>query len=64
LAKAKRELTPEQEAQAAKMKELLEQRKAERLQRDAATTRGANAGGGWAHGVDAKQIRSGRRGNR
>jgi len=64
LAKAKREPTPEQIAQAEKMKELLEQRKAERKERDTASTRGANAGGGWAHGVDAKQIRSGRRGNR
>jgi hypothetical protein len=64
LANKKRELTPEQQAQAAKMKELLEQRKAQRQERDTAATRGANAGGGWAHGVDAKQIRSGRRGNR
>lgn len=60
----KRELSPAQAAQAEKMKQLLEQRKAERQERDTASTRGANAGGGWAHGVDAKQIRSGRRGNR
>jgi hypothetical protein len=66
LAKAKKKsVSPEAAAQAAAMKKLLEERAAARKQQDQANTRGANAGGGWAHGgVDAAQIRSGRRGNR
>ena len=64
MAEKKKELSSAEAAQAAKMKELLERRAAERREHDRASTRGANAGGGWAHGIDAKQIRSGRRGNR
>jgi hypothetical protein len=47
------------------MKALLERREAERKEREAEKTKGAAAGGGWAPGgVDARQTRSGRRGNR
>jgi hypothetical protein len=63
--KKKKELSPELAAQAAAMKERLEQLAAERKERDAARSRGGNAGGGWSPGgVDPHQIRSGRRGNR
>jgi hypothetical protein len=64
LAKAKREPTPEQLAQAAKMKELLEQRKAERDARDAAHAKGELVDGFHPHAAAAKQTRAGRRGNR
>jgi len=61
----KKKPSPEAEAQAAAMKERLEQLAAERRERDEAHARGANAGGGWSPGgVDPTQIRSGRRGNR
>jgi len=61
----KKKASPEAEAQAAAMKERLEQLAAERRERDEAHARGANAGGGWSPGgVDPTQIRSGRRGNR
>jgi hypothetical protein len=63
LAKGKK-VSPEQARQAAAMKARLEQLQQQRTDQDRAATKGANAGGGWAHGVDAKQIRSGRRGNR
>ena len=64
MAKAKREPTPEQVAQAAKMKELLEQRKATRVARDQAHARGEAVDGFHPHGSAGKQIRSGRRGDR
>jgi hypothetical protein len=65
LAKEKPEVSPERAAQAEKMKALLEKREAERKEREAEKTKGAAAGGGWAPGgVDARQTRSGRRGNR
>jgi len=60
----KKKLSPEAEAQAAAMKERLEQLAAERRERDEAHARGETPGGGFAHGVDPRQIRSGRRGNR
>jgi len=63
--KAKRELTPEEAAQAAAMKKRLEELEVQRKERDAARSRGVNAGGGWAPGgFEPHQIRSGRRGNR
>ena len=47
------------------MKKRLEELAAERKERDAARSRGGNAGGGWSPGgVEPHQIRSGRRGNR
>ena len=62
---AKKEVDPARAAQAEKMKAILEKREAERREREAAKTKGAAAGGGWAPGgVDARQTRSGRRGNR
>ena len=60
----KKPVSPEAARQAAAMKARLEQLQAQRAERDKENVKGANAGGGWAHGVDAKQIRSGRRGNR
>ena len=60
----KKPVSPEAARQAAAMKARLEQLRAQQIERDQAASKGANAGGGWAHGVDAKQIRSGRRGNR
>ena len=65
MADKKKQLSPEAAAQAAKMKERLEQLAAERREREEEHARGGNAGGGWAPGgVDPSQIRSGRRGNR
>jgi hypothetical protein len=62
---AKRKLSPEAAAQAERMKQRLEQLKAERLERDTAHSRGQTPAGGFAPGsVAGKQIRSGRRGNR
>jgi hypothetical protein len=60
----KKTLSPEAAAQAAAMKERLEQLAAERRERDEAHARGETPAGGFAHGVDPRQIRSGRRGNR
>jgi hypothetical protein len=61
----KRELSPEETAQAAAMKKRLEELAAQRKEHDAARARGGNAGGGWSPGgVEPHQIRSGRRGNR
>ena len=58
-------MDPARAAQAEKMKALLERREAERKERESEKTKGAAAGGGWAPGgVDARQTRSGRRGNR
>ena len=63
--KAKRELTPEEAAQAAAMKKRLDELAAQRKEQDSARSRGGNAGGGWSPGgVEPNQIRSGRRGNR
>ena len=60
----KKPVSPEAARQAAAMKARLEQLAAQRKQRDHESLKGAGSGGGWGHGVDAKQIRSGRRGNR
>ena len=63
--KKKKQVSPEVAAQAERMKELLEQRAAQRREREAESKRGASAGGGWGPGgVEPHQIRSGRRGNR
>ena len=65
MADKKKQLSPEAAAQAAKMKERLEQLEVERLERDLAHARGETPVGGFAPGsVSGKQIRSGRRGNR
>jgi hypothetical protein len=65
LAKPKRKVSPAAAAQAEAMKARLEQLKAERREHDEAHARGeALPDGGFAHGVDPRQIRSGRRGNR
>jgi hypothetical protein len=62
---AKKEVSPERAAQAEKMKAILEKREADRKEQEAQKAKGARAGGGWAPGgVDARQTRSGRRGNR
>jgi len=61
----KRELTPEEAAQAAAMKKRLDELAEQRKEQDSARSRGGNAGGGWSPGgVEPNQIRSGRRGNR
>jgi len=61
----KKKLSPEAAAQAAAMKERLEQLAAERRERDAAHARGETPVSGFGPGgVDQQQIRSGRRGNR
>jgi hypothetical protein len=63
--KKKKAVSPEAAAQAEKMKQRLEELASKRREREAANTRGANAGGGWGPGgVEPSQIRSGRRGNR
>jgi hypothetical protein len=62
---SKKKLSPAAAAQAEKMKERLEELAAERREHDEAHARGeALPGGGFAHGLDPRQIRSGRRGNR
>ena len=58
-------MSPEAAAQAEKMKARLEELAAQRKEREAEKAKGRNTGGGWAPGgVDARQTRSGRRGNR
>ena len=58
-------VSPQLAAQAAAMRERLDQLKAQRAEHEADQRRGANAGGGWKPGgVDPTQTRSGRRGNR
>ena len=65
MAKQKKKVSPAAAAQAEKMKERLEQLAAERREHDEAHARGESLpSGGYAHGVDPQQIRSGRRGNR
>ena len=65
MAKPKKTLSPEAAAQAEAMKTRLEELKAERREHDEAHARGeALPSGGFAHGVDPRQVRSGRRGNR
>jgi hypothetical protein len=63
---AKKEpVSPAAAEQAAKMKELLERREAERKENEAASKSGRSYGGSKGpHGVDPHQTRSGRRGNR
>jgi hypothetical protein len=61
----KKEVSPERAAQAARMKERLEQLAAKRKEREQAIQKGAGAGGAHLHGgVGAAAKRSGRRGNR
>ena len=62
--KKEKKLSPAAAAQAEKMKERLEQLESERRAREEAHARGDIPAGGLAHGVDPRQIRSGRRGNR
>jgi hypothetical protein len=58
-------VSPQLAAQAAAMRERLDQLKAQRAEREAEQRRGAGSGGGWKPGgVDPTQVRSGRRGNR
>jgi hypothetical protein len=58
-------VSPEAAAQAEKMKARLEELAAKRKEQEAEKAKGRNTGGGWAPGgVDARQTRSGRRGNR
>jgi hypothetical protein len=58
-------VSPEAAAQAEKMKARLEELAAKRKEQEAEKAKGRRAGGGWAPGgVDARQTRSGRRGNR
>ena len=62
---SKPELSPAAAEQAERMKQRLDELKAERQERDAAHARGKTPAGGFAPGsVAGKQIRSGRRGNR
>jgi hypothetical protein len=65
LAKPKRKVSAAAVAQAEAMKARLEQLKEQRREHDEAHARGeALQDGGFAHGVDPRQIRAGRRGNR
>jgi hypothetical protein len=62
---SKRDVSPAAAEQAALMKARLEQLEAERREHDEARTRGeALPNGAFAHGVDPRQVRTGRRGNR
>ena len=63
---AKKEpVSPAAAEQAAKMKARLDQLAVERKEREAEKAKGKNTGGGWAPGgIDARQTRSGRRGDR
>jgi hypothetical protein len=65
LAKPKRKVSPAAAAQAEQMKRRLDELAAERREHDEAHARGEPLPSGeFAHGVDPRQIRSGRRGNR
>jgi hypothetical protein len=65
LAKPKRNASPAAAAQAAAMKQRLDELAAERREHDEAHARGEPLeSGAFAHAVDPRQIRSGRRGNR
>ena len=58
-------VSPAAAEQAAKMKARLEELAAQRKERESAKEKGKNSGGGWAPGgIDARQTRSGRRGDR
>ena len=62
---AKKPLSPEMAAQAAKMKERLDELAAKRREQEAHTKSARNySGGKLPGGVDPTQTRSGRRGNR
>ena len=65
MAKPKRKASPAAVAQAERMKARLDELAAERREHDDAHARGESLpSGAFAHGVDPRQIRSGRRGNR
>ena len=62
---SKKKVSPAAAAQAERMKARLDQLAAERRAQDEAHARGESLpDGGFAHGVDPRQVRSGRRGNR
>ena len=64
MARKEKKLSPAAAAQAEAMKKRLEELESQRREREEAHARGETPAGGFAHGVDPRQARTGRRGNR